>query len=103
MLYFLVIAGGLTLAFRPSAIKRTPFTVPNFRTSVGLFASMIVEELLIDRFAFAKPFLDAVPELSTRLAQLPAKVNLDAFEHGREIDQSYVQVLDHAAKLLNLF
>lgn len=59
------------------------------------------EEIVIDGFASAKAFFDAVPEADAILAELPAQAHLTAAVEGEKIDEADVQVLDHRAGELN--
>ena len=64
---------------------------------------MLVEELLIDGLAAAKPFLDAMPEPNAGFAQFPAKINFFAVKLRGEIDETDIQVLYHASELVDFF
>src|ERR1039458_4347529 len=65
-------------------------------------AAMMVAKILVDGFAAAKSLIHSVPEFDLRLALLPAQVNFLAAKLRREIDQSGIQILHHAADGLRL-
>src|SRR5579884_4034054 len=78
-------------------------TLSLISVSVAGFAFMVVQEIPVDRLAPAKALVDAMPEANRVLAELPAKIDLDAAKQGREVDQPDIQVLDDAAGLLHGF
>src|SRR5580698_3013782 len=89
---------------------RTSATASLISVSVGLplmlmgaVAVMMIQEILVNGFASAEALIHAVPEADSRLAQLPAEVDFFSPEHGRKVDQSGVEILDHAADFLHLF
>jgi len=58
---------------------------------------------MIDWFASAKAFLDAMPKLDAALAELPAKVDFLTVEERREIDQTHIQILHQASIFVDFF
>src|ERR1017187_9900594 len=65
--------------------------------SVETVAAMVIEEILVDGFAAAEAFFEAVPEVDAFLAEAPAEQNFGAAVHGGEIDEADAEVLDLAA------
>ena len=64
---------------------------------------MMIQKLLIDRLAPAEPFLNAMPESYTGLAELPAQIHFFAVKQRRKIDQADIQVFYQTPVFLNLF
>jgi len=64
---------------------------------------MVLDKLLIDRFAATKTLVNAVPELNAGLAQLPAKIDLLAVELSGEVDETDIQILHDASVLVDFF
>src|SRR5438105_7954925 len=66
---------------------------PGWRLGVG--------QGVVEGFAARKAFVDPVVIGDALLPQLPAQVYLLAAAKAGEVDQSYIQVFDHAAGLLD--
>jgi len=62
---------------------------------------MILNKIVIDRFAAAKSFFESVPKTDLILTQFPAKTDRLPLIAREKIDQSDVDVLDQGASLLH--
>src|SRR5262249_10273175 len=72
-------------------------TAENSGQSVRQIARVVLEEIRVNRFASGKAFVHAVPVADAGFAHFPAQVHFLAVEEGREVDQTYVEILDDAA------
>src|SRR5579862_6857574 len=68
----------------------------------SLLIPMIFEKTRVNRLAAPESLVDAVPELDSRFAQLPAEIDFFALEQHREVDEPDIQILHQAAELVNL-
>ncbi len=64
---------------------------------------MLFQEILVDRLAAPKAFLESMPEVDAGFAELPAQAHVLILEAGQEVDQSNVEVFDLRAKVFDLF
>ena len=66
------------------------------------FPSMLLEELLIDRFTPPKTLVRAMPEADSVLSEFPAEAYIAVPVAGHEVQQPDIQVFYQGASLLNI-
>src|SRR5215467_8783982 len=65
-------------------------------------ALVVLEKIAVDWFPPRETFIDAVPVADPRFAHLPAQIHFPPPKQRGKVHQTYVEILDQAADLLNL-